>query len=55
MKSIRRTEKDGGSTILRPVTHSHIWRGGGGGGGEVRPCNSNIAYPRFINFFCAFL
>ena len=29
--------------------------GGGGGGGEVRPCNSNIAYPRFINFFCAFL
>ena len=21
--------------------------GGGGGGGEIRPSNSNIAYPRF--------
>ena len=29
-------------------TQSHIWgRGGGGEGDEIRPCKSNIAYPRF--------
>ena len=38
-------------------TLSHIW-GGGGGGGEIRPCNSKIAYPRFEvykTFLCVFM
>ena len=32
--------------------------GGGGGGGEIRPYNSNIAYPRFEvykTFLCVFV
>ena len=31
---------------------------GGGGGGEIRPCNSSIAYPRFEvykTFLCVFM
>ena len=40
-------------------TQSHIFfRGGGGGGGEICPCNSNIAYPRFEvykTFLCVFM
>ena len=40
----------------RPITHKVIffW----GGGGEIRPCNSNIAYPRFEvykTFLCVFM
>ena len=71
MKSMRRTKKDGGCTILpqflsnltRPITHkviyiySFFW-GGGGGGVEIRPCNINIAYPRFEvykTFLCVFM
>ena len=30
------------------MSYFFFWRGGGGGwGGEICPCNSNIAYPRF--------
>ena len=35
-----------------------FFRGGGGGGGEIRPCNSNIANPRFEvykTFPCVFM
>ena len=46
------------SSLTRPITHKVIFWGG-----EIRPCNSNIAYPqepailglKFIKLFCAFL
>ena len=61
MKSTRRTEKDGGCTILpqflsnltRPITHKVIFWGS-----EIRPRNGNIAYPRFEvykTFLCVFM
>ena len=44
------------SNLTRPITHKVIfwW----GGEGEIRPCNSNIAYPRFEvykTFLCVFM
>ena len=45
------------SNLTRPITHKVIF-GGGGGGGGIRPCNSNIAYPRFEvykTFLCVFM
>ena len=39
--------------------HIKSYLGGGGGGeGEIRPCNSNFAYPRFEvyeTFLCVFM
>ena len=41
------------SNLTGPITHNVIiW------GGEIRPCNSNIAYPRFEvykTFLCVFM
>ena len=66
MKSMRRTKKDGGCTILpqflsnltRPITHKVIFGWGVEEGGEIRPFDSNIAYPRFEvykTFLCVFM
>ena len=70
MKSMRRTKKDGGCTILpqflsnltRPITHKviyiYILFFVCVGGVEIRPCNINIAYPRFEvykTFLCVFM
>ena len=41
------------SNITQPITHKVIFWGG-----EIRPCNSNIAYPRFEvykTFLCVFM
>ena len=41
------------SNLTRPITFY-----GGGGGSEIRPCNSNIAYPLFKvykTFLCVFM
>ena len=43
----------------RSITHKVIFGGGGGEGeGEIRPFNSNFAYPRFEvyeTFLCVFM
>ena len=43
----------------RSITHKVIFGAGGvAGRGEIRPCNSNIAYPRFEvykTFLCVFM
>ena len=42
----------------RLITHKVIFGGGGEGEGEIRPCNSNFAYPRFEvyeTFLCVFM
>ena len=41
------------SNLTRPITHKVIFWGS-----EIRPCNNNIAYPRFEvykNFLCVFM
>ena len=41
------------SNLTRPITHKVIFWGD-----EIRPCNSNIAYPRFEvykTFLCVFM
>ena len=67
-RPIRRTKKDAWlrwrlyilpqflSNLTRPITHKVIF--GWGKGGEIRPCDSNIAYPRFEvykTFLCVFM
>ena len=42
------------SNPTRPITHKVIFLDGG----EIRPCDSNIAYPRFEvykTFLCVFM
>ena len=70
MKSMRRTKKDGGCTILpqflsnltRPITHKVIYiysffLGGGEGGSKFVPVISTLPILglKFIKLFCAFL